>query len=113
MAVGPGTISVELLLRDRKLNSGWKVKSRNEKNKDGEREQDKKEVRVPVGGYILFFCHVWLKNLNGRQCVLSFSSHWHQTIDIFMNLKIIKFKWTEEKDYPSGVVELKENRGLQ
>lgn len=30
-----------------------------------------------------------------------------------MNLKIIKFKWTEEKDYPSGVVELKENRGLQ
>lgn len=48
------------------------------------------------------------KNLNRRQCVLSFSSHCNQTIDIFMNLKIIKFKWTEEKDYPSGLVELKE-----
>lgn len=78
------------------------------KNKDGEREQNKREVKVPIGGYSLFFCQVWLKNLNRRQCVLSFSSHCNQTIDIFMNLKIIKFKWTEEKDYPYGVVELKE-----
>lgn len=72
MAVGPGTISVELLLRDRKLNSGWKFKSRNGKNKDGEREQDKKEVRVPVGGYILFFCHVWLKKLKWKTMCFMF-----------------------------------------
>lgn len=104
MTVRPGTISVELLRRNWKLNSGWKFKPRDGKNKDGEREQDKREVR----GYSLFFCRIWLKNLNRRQCVLSLSSHCKQTIDIFMNLKIIKFKWTEEKDYPSGVVELKE-----
>lgn len=47
--VRPGTISVELLRRDRKLNSRWKVKPRDGKNKDGEREQDKEEVRVPEG----------------------------------------------------------------
>lgn len=45
MTVRPGTISVELLRRNRKLNSGWKFKPRDGKNKDGEREQDKREVR--------------------------------------------------------------------
>lgn len=49
----PGTISVELVRRNTKLNSGWKFKPR-----DGEREQDKREVRVPIGGYSLFFCQV-------------------------------------------------------
>lgn len=101
--------AVDLL---RKLNYHWKVKPRDGKNKDGEREQDKEEVRVPEGT-ACSLVKFGLKNLNWRQCVLSFSSHCRQTIDIFMNLQIIKFKRTEEKHYPSGVVELKENSGLQ
>lgn len=96
----------------RKLFSRWKVKPRDWKNKDGEREQDKEEVRVPEGT-ACSLVKFGLKNFNWRQCVFSFSSHCRQTIDIFMNLQIIKFKRTEEKHYPSGVVELKENSGLQ
>lgn len=46
---------MELLRRDRKLNSGFKVKPRDGKNKDREKEQGKEEVMVPVRGYSLFF----------------------------------------------------------
>lgn len=101
--------AVDLL---QKLNSRWKGKPRHGKNKYGEREQDKEEVRGPEGT-ACSLVKSGVNNLNWRQCFLSFSSHCCQTIDIFMNLQIIKFKRTKEKHYLSGVVELKENSGLQ
>lgn len=52
--------AVDLL---RKLNYRWKVKPRDGKNKDGEREQDKEEVRVPEGT-ACSLVKFGLKNLN-------------------------------------------------
>lgn len=80
--VRPGTISVELLRSDRKLNSSWKVKPRDGKNKDGVREQDKEEVRVPVRGYSLFFSQVWLEMFQMKTMCFKFfytlpSDNWH------------------------------------
>ncbi|RXN21672.1 exocyst complex component 6B-like isoform X1 [Labeo rohita] len=74
--VRPGTISVELLRSDRKLNSSWKVKPRDGKNKDGVREQDKEE-----GARDTFENYYRKQRRKQARLVLQPHSNMHETLE--------------------------------